>query len=59
MTQGFKATVACGWPKVARTFRLKEGEIYMFSFKNESNLPRSMRDPYGAWLRLTMTKLEE
>ena len=60
MIKGFKASVHCGWPKVVRAFKLKEGDICMFSFKDERKLlPVSQRDRLGAWLRLTITKLEE
>lgn len=58
--KGFKASVQCGWPKVVRSFKLKEGDICMFTFKDERKLlPVSKRDVYGVWLRLIITKLEE
>ena len=58
MCPGFKAGITCGWPRVVRALKLEEGDIYMFSFKDERVLTSSRRDRFGVWLRLTLTKLE-
>ena len=51
-----KATIVGGWKAVAKKFDLKEGEICMFSFRDERAYQRKWRDNL-AWLRLVITKL--
>jgi hypothetical protein len=47
------------WPRVIKGFSLKEGDIWMFTFDDERGLlPVKSRDQFGAWLRITMMKLE-
>ncbi|KAK1683771.1 hypothetical protein QYE76_044619 [Lolium multiflorum] len=48
-----------GWPRVVKGFSLKEGDIWMFTFDDERGLlPMKKRDKFGAWLRITMMKLQ-
>jgi hypothetical protein len=48
-----------GWPRVVKGFSLKEGDIWMFTFDDERGLlPMKKRDKFGAWLRITMIKLQ-
>ena len=51
-----KATIVGGWKKVVQKFNLHEGEVCMFSFKDERVYSKRGRDSL-AWVRLIITKL--
>jgi hypothetical protein len=53
-----KAQISIGWLYATRAFKLKEGEICMFSFKDTRYLPESHRDRL-AWLKLHILRLQE
>jgi hypothetical protein len=53
-----KAQISIGWLYAIRAFKLKVGDICMFSFKDTRFLPESKRDEM-AWLKLHITRLEE
>ena len=53
-----KSSVSTGWPAVVKAFHLLEGEIYKFSFQDESHLPPGLKDPLGAWIKMEIFKLE-
>lgn len=53
-----KATITSGWNSVVLGLNLKEGDICLFSFMDERNLPRCDRDPFVN-TRLVLLKLED
>ena len=55
---GRKATIVYGWTRVVEEFKMEEGEIWIFSLKDERSLPKTQRDPWS-WLRLVITKLDQ
>jgi hypothetical protein len=52
-----KAEIFIGWLYAIRAFKLKEGDICMFSFKDVRHLPSSQRDD-SAWLKMHILRLE-
>lgn len=52
-----KSTINNGWTYAINAFSLNEGDVFMFTFKDDRNLPTTRRDQF-AWLRLVMVKLE-
>ena len=53
-----KATIVGGWQAAVQAFKLREGDICMFSFKDERIYGKRGRDSL-AWLRLIITKLDD
>jgi hypothetical protein len=53
-----RAKISVGWTKVVEGLKLKEGDICLFTFKDERQLEYRERDRFGAWLRLVIMKLE-
>jgi hypothetical protein len=53
-----KAQISVGWLYAIRAFKLKVGDICMFSFKDTKFLLESQRDEL-AWLKLHIIRLEE
>ena len=55
---GGKATIEFGWPKVVQEFKMEKESIWIFSFRDERNVPTRERNTF-AWLTLVVTKLVE
>lgn len=53
-----KAIIKHGWNYAVKEFNLNEGDVCMFSFKDQRCLPPRRRDKF-AWLKLLIQKLEE
>ena len=51
-----RAVISSGWPRIVQDFKLEEGSICCFTFKDERDSEK--RDPV-AWLRLVITPLED
>jgi hypothetical protein len=51
--------ITLGWQKVVKALSLKDGDICMFTFKDEKEmLPLKSRDQLETYLRLIIMKLE-
>jgi hypothetical protein len=46
------------WTYAVKAFNLKEGDVCMFTFIDDREVPVRRRDPFS-WLRMEILKLEE
>jgi hypothetical protein len=46
------------WTYAVKAFNLKEGDVCMFTFIDDREVPWRRRDPFS-WLRMQILKLEE
>ena len=52
------AIITSGWREVVKSLKLKKGDICLFSFLDERNLPKCDRDPFVN-TRMVVVKLQD